>query len=142
MSWDSGRLRAARKAAGITQKEVADICGVAESTVRHWEAGRQSPKGQTELDRTLMFIETAERDPMAAKQLPRVRFNPGQVMSGAEIRELRERLGLTAAEMAHRLGVSETTMSRWETGKNAPSPTAMQALAALEQTAPEAASVV
>lgn len=38
-----------------------------------------------------------------------------------DIRSIRKRLGLTAQELATLLGVSITTVSRWETGKCKPS---------------------
>ena len=38
-----------------------------------------------------------------------------------DIRGLRKQLGLTAEELAQKLGVSVGTVSRWETGKNKPS---------------------
>lgn len=37
------------------------------------------------------------------------------------IKELREQLGLTEEELAQKLGVSVSTVSRWETGKHRPS---------------------
>ena len=38
-----------------------------------------------------------------------------------DIKKVREQLGLTAEELAQRLGVSVTTISRWETGRHKPS---------------------
>ena len=42
-------------------------------------------------------------------------------LSGSEIRELRKRLGLTQKEFAHELGVTFSTLSRWENGRVRPS---------------------
>ncbi len=39
-----------------------------------------------------------------------------KLLAGAEIRRLRERLGLTQQELADRLGIAGATLSRWETG--------------------------
>lgn len=36
-------LPAARKLAGLTQKELASICGVSESTVANWEKYKTEP---------------------------------------------------------------------------------------------------
>lgn len=36
-------LPAARKNAGLTQKELAKLCGVSETTVLNWEKGRTEP---------------------------------------------------------------------------------------------------
>ncbi len=37
------RIRKARQGAGLTQKELADLVGVASNTVWAWEAGRMKP---------------------------------------------------------------------------------------------------
>lgn len=41
-------------------------------------------------------------------------------MTPEQIRELRARLGLTQAELASRLHVSQGTVADWERGKNQP----------------------
>ena len=41
-----------------------------------------------------------------------------------QIKELRERLELTQERFAARLGVTVSTVNRWETGKGRPSPLA------------------
>lgn len=42
-------------------------------------------------------------------------------MKGTQIRSLRQRLGLTQEEFAHRLGVTLCTVNRWENNKSEPS---------------------
>jgi putative transcriptional regulator len=49
-----------------------------------------------------------------------------------DIRKLRKRLNLTQEQLAQKLGVSFTTVNRWEKGKNEPSPLALRALEDLE----------
>ena len=39
-------LAIARKARGITQKELAERCGLAEVTIRKYEAGERFPKAE------------------------------------------------------------------------------------------------
>lgn len=41
-----GMLAIARKARGITQKELAERCGLAEVTIRKYEAGERFPKAE------------------------------------------------------------------------------------------------
>ena len=42
-----GMLAIARKARGITQKELAERCGLAEVTIRKYETGRRFPNAET-----------------------------------------------------------------------------------------------
>ena len=39
----AAQLKQARKAAGLTQQQVADLCGVRVQSVKSWEAGRREP---------------------------------------------------------------------------------------------------
>lgn len=41
------RIRAARKKAGLTQKELGEQCGIAEPTIRRYELGKLNPKIET-----------------------------------------------------------------------------------------------
>ena len=50
-----------------------------------------------------------------------------------EIKQLREKLGLTQEQLAHKLGVTVKTVNRWERGKSKPSPMAKMLLSELEQ---------
>ena len=50
-------------------------------------------------------------------------------VTGAAIKELREKRNLTQAELAEEIGVSSKTISKWETGKGLPDITMLQPLA-------------
>ena len=50
-------------------------------------------------------------------------------VTGATIKELREKRNLTQAELAEQIGVSSKTVSKWETGKGLPDITMLQPLA-------------
>ena len=41
------RIRAARKAKGLTQKALGEACGIAEPTIRRYELGKLNPKYET-----------------------------------------------------------------------------------------------
>lgn len=41
------RIRAARKKAGLTQKQLGELCGIAEPTIRRYELGKLNPKRET-----------------------------------------------------------------------------------------------
>lgn len=47
------------------------------------------------------------------------------------VRSLRERLGLTQEKLAAKLGVTFTSVNRWENGKTKPSPLALKQIADL-----------
>jgi putative transcriptional regulator len=49
-------------------------------------------------------------------------------MTGEELRQIREDAGLTQAALAYQLGVSLTTVSRWENGRAKLSPLAQYAI--------------
>ncbi len=40
------RRRELRESAGVSLREVADVCGVSQTAVSHWEAGTKTPRGQ------------------------------------------------------------------------------------------------
>ena len=56
-------------------------------------------------------------------------------MNSNDIKELRKILGLTQKELAARLKFDFITVSRWELGKQRPSPQAQRNLARLEKRA-------
>ncbi len=50
------------------------------------------------------------------------------------VREIRQALKLTQEQFAHRIGVSFSTVNRWENKKGDPSPLAMRAILELQAT--------
>lgn len=52
-------------------------------------------------------------------------------ITGAIIKELRERKGFTQTELAQKLSVSDKTVSKWETGKGYPDITLLEPIAAV-----------
>ena len=50
-------------------------------------------------------------------------------ITGATIKELREKRGLTQADLAEKIGVSDKAVSKWETAKGLPDITLMEPLA-------------
>jgi putative transcriptional regulator len=51
-------------------------------------------------------------------------YNKPQKVTGRMIKELRVTLGLTQEQFASRLGVTVSTVNRWENNKGSPSPLA------------------
>jgi putative transcriptional regulator len=54
-------------------------------------------------------------------------------MAPQQIRELRRRLQLTQEDFAHMIGVTFSTVNRWENGKSQPNRIALRLLANLEK---------
>ena len=54
-----------------------------------------------------------------------------EYLTGAVIRELREKNHLTQAQLAEKLNVSDKTISKWETGKGYPDITLLQPIASV-----------
>ena len=52
-----------------------------------------------------------------------------QYVTGAVIRELREKKKMTQLQLSERLGVSDKTVSKWETGKGYPDITLLEPIA-------------
>ena len=52
-----------------------------------------------------------------------------QYVTGAVIKELREKINVTQLQLAERIGVSDKTVSKWETGKGYPDITMLELIA-------------
>jgi len=99
------RLRAARRALGLSHGALARKLGVDPSTVLNWERGRHTPPVQ---------------------YVPRIVALTGPEHLAAEaslperIRAYRRRHGLTQAELGRILGIHQSVISSWETGRTQP----------------------
>lgn len=58
-----------------------------------------------------------------------VKLTMNQYVTGAAIKELREKSKMTQLQLAERLGVSDKTVSKWETGKGYPDITLLEPIA-------------
>jgi DNA-binding transcriptional regulator YiaG len=56
-------------------------------------------------------------------------------MDPQRIRELRQRMQMTQEDFAHMIGVTFSTVNRWENGKSQPNRIAVRLLAGLEKKA-------
>lgn len=114
------RLRALRKMRGLTQTELAKKIGVSSRRViSKWEQDKSSltvhPKyilllaRALEVDGALIVLGKFLEEGLVGLAL------------GEKIRALREIRGLTQAELAEKMHVSQTLISKWERGKKRPS---------------------
>ena len=58
-----------------------------------------------------------------------VRTDMNQYVTGTVIKELREKDKMTQFQLAEKLGVSDKTVSKWETGKGYPDITLLEPIA-------------
>ena len=56
-------------------------------------------------------------------------FKMNQYVTGAVIKELREKNKITQLQLAERIGVSDKTISKWETGRGYPDITLLEPIA-------------
>ncbi|HEY0781727.1 MAG TPA: helix-turn-helix transcriptional regulator [Thermoanaerobaculia bacterium] len=120
-----GQIKARRREAGLSRKDLALRLGVTRDAVRAWETGRANPG--------------AKRYPAVVAFLG---FEPGvgeTASVGAAIRAARRRQGLTQAALAARLGVTEVAVWHWE--RRATLPRRARSMALIEGFLREAAKV-
>ncbi len=127
-------VKRVRRQHDLTQRELGQLVGVSTGAVTAWETGKTGPTRQNrkailELAGTpragvdarlgrMAVAEGAERPPRA--ELP-----------AEDVRDIRERAGLTQKQMAEKLGVSANTISNWETGRTEPRRSSVQKLLAM-----------
>jgi transcriptional regulator with XRE-family HTH domain len=115
------RLAAAREAAGLTQKALAQRLGVRHTTVQAWENDAADPRANRlqmlagMLGVSLMWLLTGQGDglqgPGAAAE--------GPPRGNAELRGMLRGIRRTMTELDERLGRLETALSATEENKDA-----------------------
>lgn len=99
------QIKAMRKIRGLTQKELAEKCSMADSAVRKYESGKIVPK-----------IEMLKRI-ADALEMPVGAFLPSMGLgesTGSRIKIARARQGVTQAELAEKMGVTPQSISQYE----------------------------
>jgi transcriptional regulator with XRE-family HTH domain len=74
----TGRARAIREAAALSQTEIARSVGVAQATVSLWESGRRTPRGKP-AERYALILRELERllTPYTTPKEREARLSPG-----------------------------------------------------------------
>jgi len=134
------RLRQIRKAFTWTQRRLADALGVGDCRLARWEQGRAAPHRRCW--RTLLALEDQaaavagrtpeDLDPSCAAGP--LRIVPSAAAFPDRVHRLRRRLGgISADELAQRLGVDPAAVRSWEAGIHAPQPANRAAVLRLER---------
>ena len=104
-------IKAARERAGMSRTELAMRVGVTESTIYRYETGRAKPKTGC-MARIAEALRTTGSHPAPALRAKKC-FKPGK-SRGETLLNAREAAGLARTELATRIGVTETTLIRYE----------------------------
>ena len=142
------KMAACRARIKLTQRELADILGVKETTVSYWENGKRSTDWLIKTDKLCKALNSnlheilkefeeaiketiIDEDTLPSEEELRALYEnqrtsettsksntkESQKIIGRKIATLRNDAGLTQRDLADKVGVQETAVSAWETGK-------------------------
>jgi DNA-binding transcriptional regulator YiaG len=94
-------FRSLREGLGISQAEIAESCGVSRAVVSDWERGRAS-------------LPAVAVDALRGFAVARLDRGERAQLMGRDIARIRKALGMTQANFATGLGVSEIAVRKWE----------------------------
>jgi transcriptional regulator with XRE-family HTH domain len=107
------RLRVAREREGKKQSEIADLLGFSTPTLSRVESGiMPNVIALFLLVLFALMLKTGGLSSAAKKVKELKRYR----LSGEKIKTRREKMGLSQRELAEELGISRTTVNRWEQG--------------------------
>ncbi|MBF0626474.1 MAG: helix-turn-helix transcriptional regulator [Magnetococcales bacterium] len=122
------RLKSAREALGLTQKQVCALLDTRPATWNHWETGRRLPD-------PLVMVELADSHRLSldwvysGRQTASNSSSEQMAAIGHRLRASRSALELSPQEMAGLLGIRTETLETWESGRALPDLKAMSVLA-------------
>ena len=124
-------LAALRRAAGVSQEELAHYVGASVRTIKHWEAGTR-PVPLAVVRPLARCLRRPLRTVLAAAGLELPPVPPPHTWPAVGLPEvlsaLRQSSGWSAAAVGRRIGVSGSTVRGWETGSSRPSASAARRL--------------
>jgi DNA-binding transcriptional regulator YiaG len=94
-------FRSLREGLGISQAEIAEICGVSRAVVSDWERGKAS-------------LPAAAVQALQGLAVARLDRGERTRLMGRDIARMRKALGMTQNDFAAALGVSEIAIRKWE----------------------------
>lgn len=138
-------LRTLRESRGLSLADAARRAGVGKATLHHWETGRFRPTGA----RLAQALDALGAEPrlrsrlIAANDVPFARLELAHTALGAPtdvglvLRAMRARRGMTQAEVARAVGVTQSAVAKWESGDSVPSAQTVHELGFAMGAAPE-----
>ena len=113
------RLKLAREALGISQREICELLDVRPTTWNHWETGRRMPDPVVMAE--MAIFHRVSLDWIYSGQQLGSQFTTEQLTAvGHRLRATRSALELHPQEMADTLGICLETLEEWESGKAFP----------------------
>ncbi|HLK33259.1 MAG TPA: helix-turn-helix transcriptional regulator [Terriglobales bacterium] len=129
-----------RTAAGWSLGQLAQRAGVSKAALSQWESGLRQPRvpeleatldalGATPAQRSLVYARIEAPRALRFLNSPTAPEGPGPPPAAGDLlRAMRMRGSWTQEQIAHRVGVGQNTVARWERGERLPSSEQMQAL--------------
>lgn len=113
------KIRTLRNDQKITQKELGEACGIAESTIRRYELGKLNPKYETRKKIAdalgVPVFQLLPDDAPHTKALDKNCYSFGDKMLA-----VRKEKHITQEELAKKLGISLNAVGRYERGERDP----------------------
>ena len=119
------KLKVLRKKKGLTQQEVADLVHVDRVRITNWENGKREPNFENlsmlacifDVSIDFLLSEYLEISKEAYLKLKEEKKN----LFSVRLKELRLKKRLTQTELGEKVGVKQSTFTKWENGKREPS---------------------
>ena len=121
------RLKLLRKSRGITQEQLAEIIGVERSSIGKYE-GKSKTIPSDDVKAKIADYFNVSTDYLLGRSDV---AEPTKNMFQVRLKTLRERAGLSQAALAKKVGVGQSTVGMWESGRNKPENAKLEALANL-----------
>ena len=119
---DPQYLKPLREMRGLTQKELAEKCGVSEQQLWKWENGVRNPKPES-LRKIADALELTEEE----REDLGIPFPEKGIRKAAVLlKEYREERGMTQEILGREIRVSQQMIALWETGDRNPKPESLR----------------
>ncbi len=139
------KLRTRRQSGGLSLEALAQRAGVGKSTLSAWENGKALPRlAELEAVGAALGWSASERreilgllDAPRAVQMLRQAEGIGPPVGGDLLRAMRLRMRRTQQDVAAQIGVSQSTLAKWERSEDWPASERLHALCFALKAAPE-----